>query len=313
MKTKHIFWGLFFITIGILILLNNLSNINLDIPHLWKFWPVVVVIWGLTFLVRNNIVKSLLAGLAAIVLAVTIFAFFNSAFCFVDNKFTINDKGISLEFDGNVDTNNYSIPYDKSIKNAELDFKAGAGTFIIRDTTAQLISAVTTGIKNNYELNRWISDNSTVVNLNMKSRKFTINDGNLKNRAKIRLNTTPVWDYNFELGAASVDFDLSPYKAKDVNIHMGAASLRLKLGNKSDSTNVYVKSGVSSIVILVPDSAGCEIKTEVALSTKDFSGFDKIRSNLYKTGNFDSAPKKIYLNLQAGVSSIKVERYASDW
>ena len=94
---------------------------------------------------------------------------------------------------------------------------------------------------------------------------------------------------------------------------MGAASLKLKLGDKNDVTNLKLRSGVSSIEILVPDSAGCEIKTEVSLSTKDFYGFDKISSDTYRTGNFDNSKKKIYLNIHAGISSIKVKRYSAGW
>lgn len=312
MKTKHIFWGLFFITIGALILLNNLDIITLDLQNVWKFWPLVLVIWGLAILIRNNFIKSFLAALAAIVLAIAVFAFFNSAFYFVGDRFSIHNNGISIVFDGKVDTSNYNIPYNSSINKAKFDFHAGAGTFIIADTTDQLLSAVTTGIKNNYELTQ-SGDNNSVIKLEMKSRKFTINNGNLKNKVKIKLNTAPVWDFNFELGAASSDFDLRPYKVDNIKIHMGAASFKLKLGDKNDSTNLNLQSGVSSIDILIPDSAGCKIKSNVTLSTKDFYGFKKVNSDTYITNNFYSAKKRIYLRLHAGLSSIKVKRYSEGW
>ncbi len=312
MKTKHIFWGLFFITIGVLILLNNLGSFYIDLQDVWKFWPLVLVILGLSFLVKNNIIKSFLAALAALVLAVAIFAFFNSAFYFVDNRFTINDKGISVTIDGDVDTSNYSIPYNTDLKNAKFNFKAGAGSFVIDDTTGQLLSAITTGIKNNYELTRHGSNNS-VIELTMKSRKFAINNGNLKNKAFIKLNTNPVWDFNFDVGAASVNFDLSPYKTNKIKVRMGAASCKIKLGDKNSVTKLNLKSGVSSIDILVPDSAGCQISTDIALSTKDFYGFNKVRDNIYRTANFNTSKNKIYIDLHAGVSSIKVERYSDSW
>ncbi len=312
MKTKHIFWGLFLITIGVLILLNNLGSLYIDLQDVWKFWPLVLVILGLSFLVKNNIVKSFLAALAALVLAVAIFAFFNSAFYFVDNRFTINDKGISVTIDGDVDTSNYNVPYNADIKNAKFNLKAGAGSFVIDDTTGQLLSAVTTGIKNNYALSRH-GNNNSVIELTMKNRKFAINDGNLKNKAFIKLNTNPVWDFNFDVGAASVDFDLSLFKTNKIKVRMGAASCKIKLGDKSDVTNLNLKSGISSIDILVPDSAGCQISTDLALSIKDFSGFSKVSDGTYRTANFDTSKNKIYLNLHTGVSSIKVERYSKGW
>jgi hypothetical protein len=98
-----------------------------------------------------------------------------------------------------------------------------------------------------------------------------------------------------------------------MKLDMGAASLELKLGDKYPETMVDVDAGASSVEILVPDSSGCEIKADVSISSKDFKGFRKIHSNLYRTENFETAKNKIYISLDAGVSSIEVRRYSGEW
>jgi hypothetical protein len=53
-------------------------------------------------------------------------------------------------------------------------------------------------------------------------------------------------------------------------------------------------------------------KCNPALSSKDFDDFTKINSNLYRSHNFDSAKKKVYLDIETGISSIHVSRYNLD-
>jgi hypothetical protein len=313
MKSKHIFWGIFFITIGLLILLNNLGKIYFDLYDLWKFWPLVLIIWGLTFFVKNNVIKSFLAAISGIILAVALFAFFSYGFNFIDNSFSINDNGIHLEVDGDVDTTNYFEPFDRNIKNAELSFKAGAGSFEIKDTTQGLISAVTNGVKNNFEMIKTFNDTGTVVQFKMKHKRFSFNDGEFKNKAIIKLNTLPDWNLNFDVGAASVYLDLRKYKTDRINIKMGAASLKIKIGKKSKTTRLNLKSGASSVDVYVPDSSGCEITTHTALSSKDFKDFDRVNSGLYRTDNFEKSKKKIFISVHSGISSIKVVRYSVGW
>ena len=45
---SKVFWGLLLILIGVLILLDNLGYLTHDII---RFWPVLVIIWGIKKLV----------------------------------------------------------------------------------------------------------------------------------------------------------------------------------------------------------------------------------------------------------------------
>ena len=313
MKPKHIFWGLLFVTTGILILLNNLGSLNIDLNDYWKFWPLVLIILGVSFLIGNVWIKSFLAGISGIILAVALFSLFTASFDFVGNRFVVNDNGINFDFDdSNYDTSYYSEPFSANIKEAEFEFEAGAGKFRMDDTTDQLFEANTRGYKNNYNLTTTSENGKSVVKFNMKEKKLVVNSRRNTNKVLLKLNTSPVWNMKFKVGAAALDFDLSPYIIQNVLIDMGAASMRLKLGDKSDVTNLNIDAGVSSISIDVPDSAGCEINADVSLSSKHFEDFQKVGGGLYKTSNFDSAKKKIYINVKTGISSITVHRY-SGW
>lgn len=308
MKTKHFFWGALFITIGALILLNNFFFLNFGWNDLWKFWPLVLVLWGVTIIVRNNYFKGLLAAVSGIILAFVIFATFKAGSeIFTDNfKWDSNDFNISA--DGSENLQSYNDSYDPSIKEAKFHFESGAGAFVINGTSTDLISAKAAGIGYEFTVNKDSISHQADILLSMQGHHIRFRHGKFRNKAKIELNVNPVWDLNFDIGAASVDFDLRPFKTKNVDIDMGAASLKLKLGNNIDESHVSIKGGASALEIFVPENAGCDITTDISLSSKSFNGFNKISSDHYQTDNFQTAKNKIYLNIETGVSSIKVIR-----
>ncbi|HVO72565.1 MAG TPA: hypothetical protein VMT35_00965, partial [Ignavibacteriaceae bacterium] len=209
----------------------------------------------------------------------------------------------------NITPKDFYEPYSGNIKQASLNFKAGAGAFYIEDTTSGLISAVAKSSRGNYSLVRTDYDDRSEIKFNMEKNHFRIVDGKVKNKIEMKLSSLPVWNLDFDLGAAAVNFDFSDYKTENVKVDIGAASIKMKLGDKIEKMNVDIHGGASYIEITVPESSGCEVRTHSFLSSKDFDDFDKIQSGLYRTRNFGKSKNKIYLNLSTGISSIKIHRY----
>ena len=312
MKPKHLFWGLLFITLGVLILVNNFSGIYWDWIGLWKLWPLVFILWGISIMVKHNGAKVLIAGAAGIVLAVTLFASFKSIVHLTSNDFKIvfdDDSGSDYKYE----FTDYSEPYAGTIKTADFSFKAGAGTFTsINDSSSRLFYAHTEGVKNNYELNSTVSDNNADLVMEMKKARFKIGKHSIRNRVEMYFNPEPLWDLNFDVGAASVNLDLSTVKVRNLKVGMGAASFKVKLGDAAKRTDVSVESGASKVEIGVPENSGCEIRTDGALNSTDFEGFKKINSDLYRTANFDSTANKIFIHISSGVSSLDINRYVKE-
>lgn len=311
MKAKHIFWGFLFISLGILILTNNISGIYWDWLGLWKLWPLLLILWGIGIMVKNNTAKIIIAGVAGIVFAISLFASFNTIVHLTNSNFDIVFDNKS---DNRYEITNYTEPYTDNIKSASFYFKAGAGSFLTGDsTTSNLFYAHTEGIKNNYDVSRIINGNDAVIKMDMQENRIHIGKNGIRNRVEMNFNADPVWDLNFDVGAASLDLDLSHFKVKTLNIDMGAASLKVKLGNLSSRTDVDIQTGVSKVEINVPENAGCEIKSGGALNSSHFPGFYSAGSGLYRSEKFDSTSKKIYINLDADISSINIKRYSGDW
>jgi len=192
---------------------------------------------------------------------------------------------------------------------ATLNFDAGAGTFNIKDTTYNLIYAITEGHINNYKLKRLDSDTSSIIDFDMGDKAIFRFGKDYKNKVDIALNSKPVWDMSFDVGAASMDFDLTEFKTKNVDVDMGAASINIRLGYLYSETKLSVDAGASDINVFIPKESGCKILIDGALSSKHFTDFEKINSDNFQTENFDEAANKIYIDIECGVSSISVDRY----
>ena len=306
MKTSNIFWGVFFVSIGSLVLIGNLTDLNFTWNSAWKFWPMVLVLIGVSILVKNQIGKGIVAGLAALVLSLTIYASVSATTNLIDDDFEIH---FDDDEDAVYDTTYFSQDYSDSIKTATLNFSAGAGGFKIFAPTDKLVDFRTEGNVSNYRLERQDSDAHAEIDFEMKNNHLRLGKKNYKNSVEMSLNNNPEWELNFDVGAASVDLDLTQYKVSTINVGMGAAAFNVKLGNLVDVARIKIDAGASDIDILIPDSVGCEINSDAALSSRNYEGFTKINNDIYRSEDFDKYSKKIYIDIDCGVSSIDVKRY----
>jgi hypothetical protein len=300
MKTGRIFWGVLFVAIGFLLLLERMDLLYIQWGWMWKFWPLILVIWGAVILLGNKQPgRTVVVVLLALGLALFIIGTFNFGWAWHAHDWEAN----AGEYDQEL-----TEPYDSTVRRASFTFQSGAGSFVLEDTTSQLIEASTHSSFGHYICEAEKMEDMQHVTLQLEGDEHRWWRGRLSNRARIRLNPAPVWDMRFEVGASSMDVDLSHYAVERVVVSAGAASVNLTLGDKATETRVSVKSGVSSLRVQIPDAVGCEIRAETPMSRKDFRGFTKVHSGVYQTDNFENAPKKIYIDVHAGVSSVSVRR-----
>jgi hypothetical protein len=257
-------------------------------------------------LVKNKFGKSALAGVAAILLAVLLFTSVKLTTDFIKGDFELVLNG---DEDYNFVTTEYRESFDTTIAKAKLYLDAGLGSFNIGDTTSELIYVKTEGIEKHYKLTKQDHDNVSKLKLKMKKTTFHLGKNKFKNKVDIALNQNPTWDIKIDGGAAAMNLDLTKFKIENIYVGMGAASLDVKLGALSDKTRLNIEAGASNIDILVPEEVGCQVNTDDVLSSKNIYGFSKIKSGLYRTADFEEASKKIFIEIDCGVSSINIRRY----
>ena len=308
MSYRKIFWGLLLVLIGILFILKNTGVLFFSWHSMWQLWPVILILWGISLIPVKDWIKLVLS---LVTVVITFFAI--QQYGPKDNhkwNFEWNDR--NQRDDNNEDNvttynNVMSENYDSLTKYAELKLNIGVGNFNISDTTNMLIEVKHDNDNANYSMTARAEDSLTRIELSLEKGEF--NEGKIRNNVNLKLNPNPIWDLDLNVGAAEVKFDLSGFKTRNLKIQGGASDIDIKIGAALPLTDVKLEAGAASIMVRVPESAGCEIISNTFMSSKDFKGFTKIGNQKYQTPNFASSTNKIMIDLQAGVARVDVVRY----
>ena len=303
MRSSNLFWGFFLVTFGSLYLVARYTTFMIDWYSIWELWPILIILAGLSIILKGTLFKPILSILIGILLAFLAFGFINDVFGVFDNH----------DFDSRswkeYSENYYNLDYNDKIEHVNLKVKAGAGKFNIEKTTDDLVKGYSRGNIGEYNFTSSIKDSISWVELDMREVDFDLFNTSLKNHLQISLNENPTYSLDLEIGAAKSYFNLIPFNIKNLVLQTGATDTKIKLGNKSDLTYVNVEIGAASLQIYVPKTSGCKITGDMVMMSKELSGFLSDDSDYYYTDNYETANNKIIIEIQGGISSFEVKRY----
>jgi len=321
MKLDRLIWGILLLFIGGVLLLENFGIINFYWRNVWSFWPIFLIIAGVNILFnRNNSQTGSMVSIAVLVLALG-FLFYKGQQAPDRNNWW--GHKFKKDIDINIDDNDNDDPDTtfnnlrlaepfveaENAKKTVLNISGGGISFNLDGETSELINAEVKKRHGNFSLKKLITDSATILTFSMNDRKSKWKFGDNGNNVDFKLNKAANWDILMKLGAGEANFDFADYKVRTFRFDGGAAALDIKFGDLLPITDVIVKSGVADVKIKVPTNSGCRIKTKTGLSAKDFEGFEKLSDGVYETSNYKISTKKIFINLDGGLSNFEVSRY----
>lgn len=305
MKSENLFWGVILITLGVLIGLRNFDIFYFTWGALFQLWPLLLVFFGISFLPVKSGLKVVLTFIA-VAIGILILAsnprsgshWWNWSDRAKTEKEPAEQRWIEQDLQED---------FQEGTTNAVLRLDAAAGYFVVDGVTSGLYAFETEGNTGHFEATtRQPNEYTTIIRLNQKDFRAR---GNLKSTVMIKLNDIPVWDFNVNAGAAKIKMDLTPFIVEKIGIDGGASAIDLKIGDRSNRTQIKIKAGASGISIQVPETSACEIDTKTVLSSKNMLGFNQIESGLYQTPNFSDTANQIHIQIDAAVSGVTIERY----
>lgn len=319
MKKGNIFWGIVLVTIGVIFALRNFDIFFFNWRGLFRLWPLIFVFWGIAILPVKSMIKMILTAFAILIAIIILVQNPGPGYFWFEGW---NDK-FSYEYDydnQDQDDEDYSTydeypweeqyideEYDVGTLKARVNIDAVAGNFEIKETCSNLFEFRSEGDIGPYNVLTYQGDDITTIDIENKHR--ISRKGDITNDVWLSLNPEPVWEFNIDVGAAELEMDLSLFKIEKIDLDGGAAEIDIKLGERFDKVNLVIDAGAADIKILVPEASAVEISTSTLLASKDFDGFNKIKSGLYQTPNFSDSANQIYIDIDAAVSGLKVERY----
>lgn len=311
-------FGFFFITIGSLLLVHNFHPL-FALESVWRLWPSILLLLGISSLVKHvTVKKSLMAGIGVIAAFII----------FSDDE----NKGIIIELDKDEKIAQVSdtirVPYDTTLSDTSyLTISSGATSIDIdmnQDTSLILVQRQSEVLEDNTEVqggNIDEIDNGSTFSIDHKVRNginrvdmefggnLTLFGNQKLKKTKVLLNPKGLWNLDIDGGATSMNADLSALRIATLNLQVGASSISLKLGSIQDTSIYHIEGGAAKFVIDIPEDAGCRIIKESGLSRHHFPTFIQKADNIFESPNYSTSKKKIILDLQTGVSSITVKTY----
>jgi hypothetical protein len=316
MKSKNLIIGLLVLFFGVVTLLSTLNVFDFHWSIVWRLWPMILVIFGITLLPLNDYIKGALV-LAA--LGVGCLLYHVEAKHYEGNaitRFYNNIKSWDLYGDEDEDEDDddtyavdqhFSEPF-ADVEHASIDIDFGAGDLRLMKPCAELVKVDAQSNFVKYSFRTETGDERTAIFVSGRGHTKHVGKKN-ENDLNIALCALPIWDFSLDMGASDAELDFSPYKVSSIDIDGGACDLDLKLGDSGCDTKVEINTGASDIDIKVPMGVDCEINIESAITGKDFTGFEKIERGLWRTPNFGQGAYKIVIDLSCAVSDISVNRY----
>ena len=303
-KDDGLIGGIILIAIGIIALMVTFFDFKIVWEELAKFWPVFIIIFGVSLLPLNKVLKSVCVIL---IIIISCLIYSNE----VNGNENLSDEKTSEILMEEVETQEFSSPFKDNTTEASVEINYGAGMLYLNSPVEELVKARNMSDKIVQNLYLEYEDSHADIVFDVEDDNYQVNNIEevKSNRFDISLNKNPIYDFELNLGASELNFDFSEYKVSDVEINSGASNIDIKLGEYYNSTKVVINTGVSKIRIGIPNNSGCRLECESVLTLKDFDGFSKKSSNVYETSNYSSAENNIEIEFEGAMSEFEVYRY----
>lgn len=296
--------GIILIVIGVIALLVTFFDVEIVWSELAKLWPVFIIIFGISILPLNKLLKSILV---VICILLSSLLYYNGVK--EDDDFVYEDTRSVMTESDDVDVQEFSEPFRNNIVEADVEINYGAGTLYLNSPVSELVKAS--------NVSNYIIQDFSVVYEDDKAdilfdveRSISVSGNELdQNKFYLSLNENPIYDFEINFGASSMNFDFSDYKVADLDVNGGACDINIKLGDIHDFTDVSINTGVSDVKIGIPENSGCRVKCESVLSNKNFDGFMKKSSGVYETTNYSSAQNIVNIEFAGAISDFEIYKY----
>lgn len=298
MKSK-ISTGIWLIFFGIIALLDNFNVIDFNFYAILKYWPLLIVSIGinLIFQYKNYGTAIIVAVNLALCIFLAVVGYTSQENFNWKGKLIYNGKGL----DSSNAEKTVHIPLADSPEEPKFTFNIGASTVMIDKNTEHLLEASSGHINLGFSLTKKNDDIELDAIISDKSSKDHL--------VKLALNTAPIWNLTFNIGAARFEADLKEHKFSSLEINSGAAAVGLVLGAPAaENTDIEINTAASSCKISIPKDAACAIEMTTILSSNKLSGFTK-KDGMWQTDNYETASKRYIINLNGAANSLKIDRY----
>lgn len=297
--------GIWFVFIGLVLLLHNIGVIHFNVWPTLRYWPLLVIILGINLIFQNKIFgKYIKIGCNILFLGWILYVGLSDKDSNWIEYTVIRDKasGAGVSAEQKVQTR-----YTDAIREAHLEFNGAGGTFQMQGAPGEyLVSAESKDGSMGMDIKTTEESSKKQITINAKPTT----QSKKKNRASITLHSNVLWDLHLNYGAANIQSDLSHLKLKTMELNTGASNINFTLGRpRTGISKIDISTGASNINLRIPKDAAAKVSYTAILSKNSFEGFETNKKGVAKTANYDKAANKYDIELEGAANNFKISRY----
>ncbi|MFD1768399.1 LiaI-LiaF-like domain-containing protein [Sphingobacterium suaedae] len=301
--------GIWFVFIGLILLLHNLDVIDFNFWATLKYWPLLIVIVGINLMVQNRNYGSYIKIGCNVLFLGWIFyvGMVTPSSHWAGNLFNNKDIRIGDLDDSTPLQNEVHALLDSTISESTLEFNGGAGNFHIQSLAGDTLVAATSADQDmgmNIETSRRDNRQQVVINAKPTSKKKK------SAQVAIGISAEPLWNLELNYGAANISGDITHVRFKKLEINTGASNMDLTLGSPQEGTaKIAIATGASKIHFRIPKDAAIRVKYSSILSKNSFEDFATNKDGIAKTANYEERNKKFDIELDGAANTFTISRY----
>jgi hypothetical protein len=307
MRIGRIRSGVILISLGIVLLLNNLGYVPWAVwLRILSFWPVILIaigiekIFGKTRLSFLTILSPLLF-MAAILGP----AYFSAGYGERWEWGKAHRAPNLYEWNKDLDTSLVKVTAVVEVRAGNLEISSDAEKLISAKLDYWKRKPITT-----YEYSS--SDNSAQIEIKDEERQWRgwFWSGWGEKDWTIALTDKIPLDLEVYARASEGELNLSDLRLTNLKLDLKAANFNVRLGDLVDQLDGKVESDASQLELLIPEDMGLKIENHSKLTSTSFHDLSILKyDDIYQTANFDHASKRINLSLEGSVTRLVVKSY----
>lgn len=287
-------FGIFLLFLGIVFLLQTLNVLPWGLwGTLWRFWPVLLIVAGISILLRRY--NSWLISALILVLL------------FAGLGIAIWQHGLSLPAGDTAKS--FSLPLN-NLESAQIqiDFTAGSLTIGSLPAASSNFVEANSGMRNgDMRISFQQQGSEGILHLitEQTGRRFWDED---ESSWDIRLTRNIPLTLEVKSAVVNLELDLSELKVTNLQMDIDAGNYLVQMPSAAGVTYATIKANITNLELTIPENVAAKIKIESALATVevDESRFPK-RGDYYISPDFENTLNRVELELDCGIGRVRLK------
>ncbi len=289
--------GTFLVLLGCVFLLANVGYISWNaVQELAKLWPLLLVAWGIGLIAKGTRL-SFLGVFGPLILILGLFyAVWADYYGPSEN---VKSMKVSQELT-DIDEANVTMKF------------AGGKLSVNPGDTLNLIEADMDYRSDSASPRLEYYEEDGMGYASLRRRGSTHAGAGIGNRWDVILSDQIPLEMELVSQGATCSLNLEGLQIVSLDLSASASTVRTRLGKGDLDGSIRVDAGVSSVHLEIPKQYGIRLMISCGLCWKDLPAGMKKRPGgvgAYYSENYDSAPYRMDVEIDAGLSTVTIEQY----